>query len=71
MVTRRDSDAWFRQPVVWLGALILAVTIAGCVATILLAWRFADAPIDGDGRHARSAPLEHAADARPPAQQAR
>lgn len=41
----RGGGEWFRQPVLWLGALIFAVSLAGCIATIVLAWRHADVPV--------------------------
>ena len=68
MNTQRDA-AWFRQPVLWLGALILAVTIIGCVTTIVLALRFADTPVDSDGGKVMSVPLRHSADAGSPKQE--
>ena len=36
---------WFRQPLLWLGALILLASLLGCIATIVLAWHHADVPI--------------------------
>jgi len=48
--TTRDPSAWLQQPVVWLGALILLLSIAACVATIALAWRHADAPVEAGAR---------------------
>ena len=41
----RDPDAWFRQPVLWLGASIFAATLAGCVVMIVLAWHYPDPPV--------------------------
>jgi len=67
MSAQRDAGAWFRQPVVWLGALILAASILGCVVTIVLALRFPDAPVDTHGGHAMNVPLERSANAAPPA----
>ena len=49
------SAAWFRQPIVWLGALILAATIAACIATIALAFLQPDEPLP-------TRKLEHAPD---------
>ena len=43
--TARRGGKWFRQPVLWLGVLIFAVSLACCIATIVLAWRYADVPI--------------------------
>ena len=68
---RRDPGAWSRQPVVWLGAVILAASIVGCVVTIVLALRFPDPPIDTRGSRAINAPLQRSADAAPPAQNSR
>lgn len=45
MNTARGDGKWFRQPVLWLGALIFAASLAGCIVTIVLAWRYADVPI--------------------------
>ena len=39
--TRRDDV----KPVLWLGALIFLASLLGCIATIVLAWRYADVPI--------------------------
>jgi hypothetical protein len=63
---RRDPGAWSRQPVVWLGALILAASIAGCVVMIVLALRFADAPVDADGSRVMNVPLRHATETAAP-----
>lgn len=61
----RPSDAWFRQPVVWLGALILAASLAGCVAMLVLAWRHADAPVETGGGSVLKVPLRHSPGATP------
>lgn len=34
--------AWYRQPVLWLGALLLAGSLGGCVWMIVLGVRHAD-----------------------------
>jgi hypothetical protein len=68
---RRDPGAWSRQPVVWLGALILAASIVGCVVTIVLALRFPDPPVETHGGQAMTAPLQRSADATPPARDSR
>jgi len=47
--TQRGGGKWFRQPVLWLGALILAASVIGCIATIVLAWRLADVPVATTG----------------------
>jgi hypothetical protein len=38
-------STWHHQPVFWLGALILAATLAGCIQLIALATRHADEPL--------------------------
>jgi len=68
---RRDPGAWSRQPVVWLGALILAASIVGCVVTIVLALRFPDPPVETRGGQAMTLPLQRSADATPPAHDSR
>ena len=47
--TERGGGTWFRQPVVWLGALIFVASLVGCIATIVLAWRHADVPVGTTG----------------------
>jgi hypothetical protein len=66
----RDAGAWFRQPVVWLGAAILLASIVGCITTIVLAWRHADAPVNIDSGRAMGQ-LRHSVAAPPPAQENR
>ncbi len=36
------DDAWYQQPVVWLGALLFVASLAGCVHMIVLGVRHAD-----------------------------
>jgi hypothetical protein len=35
----REPDAWFRQPILWIGALIFVASLMGCVVMIVLASR--------------------------------
>jgi hypothetical protein len=35
-------DRWYRQPVLWLAALLFAASLAGCVWLIVVAERHAD-----------------------------
>ncbi len=37
---------WYRQRVLWLGALVFVASIAGCVWIIMVGIRHADAPVD-------------------------
>jgi hypothetical protein len=46
------AAAWYRQPVLWLGAAIFAASLAGCVWLIVLGARHADAPVDTATPHA-------------------
>jgi hypothetical protein len=39
------ADAWYRQPVLWLGAAIFVASLAGCIATIVVSTRHVDAPV--------------------------
>lgn len=39
---RDAGSAWYRQPIVWVGAAVLAASLAGCVWLIVVAERYAD-----------------------------
>lgn len=43
------ADAWYRQPILWLGAAILAASLAGCIWLIVVATQYADEPVGGAG----------------------
>jgi hypothetical protein len=45
------AGAWYRQPVLWLGAAILAASLAGCVWMIVLGARHADVPLQDAHPH--------------------
>ncbi len=57
---RDRRGAWYRQPIVWLGAAVLAVSIAGCVWLIVVAERHADPPLPVDGLQILKMPLTRA-----------
>jgi len=40
------AGAWYRQPVVWLGAVIFAASLGGCIWMIVLGARHGDATLD-------------------------
>lgn len=42
---RDAGSAWYRQPIVWLGVVLLAASLAGCVWMIVLGTRYADEPL--------------------------
>lgn len=39
------AGAWYRQPLLWVGAVIFVGSLAGCVWMIALSAQFADAPV--------------------------
>ena len=43
---RPTASAWYRQPVVWLGALIFAASLGGCIWMIVLGANHGDTPLD-------------------------
>jgi hypothetical protein len=54
----RDAGAaWHRQPIVWLGAAVLAASIAGCVWLIVVAERYVDPPLPVEGLQILKVPL--------------
>jgi hypothetical protein len=52
MMSRHDARAltrassWYRQPVLWLGAVVFVASMAGCVWLIVVSSRHADIPLD-------------------------
>lgn len=62
--TAMRGGQWFRQPILWLGALIFAVSLLGCIVTIVLAWRHADVPSEMAGGSVTSAPSGYGTDER-------
>ncbi|MCK9540010.1 hypothetical protein [Dokdonella sp.] len=56
---RDPAGAWYRQPVVWLGAVLLAASLAGCVWMIVLATRYADEPLPTAGGQVFKVPRAH------------
>lgn len=49
--------AWHRQPLFWLGASILAASLAGCAWMILLASRYPDPALETGGEQILRMPL--------------
>ena len=45
----RDPDAWFRQPVLWIGAAVFVASLLGCAITIVISVRHADVPVPTAG----------------------
>ncbi|HEY0233321.1 MAG TPA: hypothetical protein VGC55_18885 [Dokdonella sp.] len=66
---QRGGDAWYAQPVLWLGLVIFAASLAGCVWMIMLGARHADLPLPTAGGEVMKMPLARPAPrdpARPP-----
>ena len=62
--TAHDGAKWFRQPVLWVGALIFLVSLLACVVTIVLASRHADVPVESSGARVLKVPIGHQGDPR-------
>lgn len=41
----RAASVWYRQPVLWLGAFVFVISLAGCVWLIVVSVRYADTPL--------------------------
>ena len=54
---RTFRDAWYGQPVVWLGALVLGASLAGGIGMIALAAKHADVPLPTAGGRILKVPL--------------
>jgi hypothetical protein len=61
------GDAWWRQPVLWLGAAILLASLAGCIVMLMLAARHADAPLPKAGVEILRVPVARPAPGAAPA----
>jgi hypothetical protein len=62
-----SSGAWYRQPVLWLGAAILLASLAGCIWMIVLGARHADTPVETSSRAGVFGVPAHAHSSRGPA----
>jgi len=56
------AEPWYRSPIVWLVAAIVAVVLTACIATILLAIEHADTPLDIEGQRMLGVPAAHVRD---------
>lgn len=61
------AGAWYRQPVLWMGAAILVASLAGCVWMIVLGARHADLPLEDVHPHTLLDMPMHAASGEPAA----
>ena len=49
MTTPAQSPArWYRQPILWLGAVLFAASLAGCIWLIVVSQRYADEPVPNE-----------------------
>lgn len=64
-VPRRAApvEPWYKSPIVWLVAAVVAAVLAACIATVLLAIEHADTPLDIESDRVLSVPTAHARDA--------
>jgi hypothetical protein len=56
----RPAGSPWRQPVLWLGALIFLASIAGCVLMIVLAMRYTDPPVSTGDEFIMKVPITRA-----------
>ena len=54
---RDAGKAWYRQSIVWIGAVVFAASIAGCVWLIVVAERYDDPPLPIGGLQILKMPL--------------
>ena len=57
MKDRPACAAWHRQPLFWLGSLILVASLAGCAWMIVLAMRYPDPALDTGSERILKVPL--------------
>ncbi|MCE5232045.1 MAG: hypothetical protein ABFC67_07725 [Mizugakiibacter sp.] len=60
---------WYRTPLLWFAAAIALLTLGACVATIVIAARYADEPLPVAGAQVLRVPVARTPPA-PPASQA-
>ena len=53
------QHAWYRQPILWLAALVLLASLMGCVVMIVVGSRYADPPLEATGQTVFKIPLAH------------
>lgn len=53
---QRRRGGWYRQPLFWLGSLVLVASLAGCVWMIVLAARYPDPALDTGGEQVFKVP---------------
>ncbi len=53
------QHAWWRQPIVWLAAMVLFASLLGCAILIVIGARYADPPLADTGRTVFKVPVAH------------
>lgn len=53
------TERWYRSPILWLGAALLAASIAGCIVTIFLAVQHPDTALPTGGEQLLKVPVTH------------
>jgi hypothetical protein len=66
IASKGRAIAWYRLPILWLGALIFGASFAGCVLMIVLGSRHADEPLPDAGMTLLKMPLGSPAPSRDP-----
>jgi len=54
---RSTRRAWARQPILWLGALIFAASLGGCIVMMILGHRYSDESLPTQGGEILKMPL--------------
>lgn len=54
---RQERARWHRQPLAWLLIALFALTVAGCIAMIVLAARHVDEPLTDVGDRILKVPV--------------
>jgi hypothetical protein len=60
-----ERGAWWREPLVWLAAVVFVASVAASAWTIVVAARHADEPLPTHGRSVIGVPVAHAPGAAP------
>lgn len=57
----RHGDAWYSQPVAWLGIAVFLASIAGCIWLVVVAGAYDDEGVPIDNHRIFGVPTQHAA----------
>lgn len=62
MTTTTAGGRWYRQPIVWLGAVIFFASLAGCISMIVLGARYGDESLPVNSEQLLKMPATRSAD---------